>query len=63
MTLNGNTYLLLMMIAAYVGLDPAKDIEWVTVPDPVEASRKERSMRFSAVPPFRRSCANAISVT
>jgi NitT/TauT family transport system substrate-binding protein len=34
---NGNTYLLLMMIAAYVGLDPVNDIEWVTVPDPVEA--------------------------
>lgn len=35
--INGNTYLLLMMIAAYVGLDPASDIEWVTVPDPVGA--------------------------
>lgn len=34
---NGNTYLLVMMIAAYVGLDPANDIEWVTVSDPVEA--------------------------
>ena len=30
---NGNPYLLVMMIAAYVGLDPVKDIEWVTTPD------------------------------
>ena len=37
--IDGNAYLLLMMIAAYVGLDPARDIEWVSSPD--------RSRRFA----------------
>jgi len=30
---DGNPYLLVMMIAAYVGLDPINDIEWITTSD------------------------------
>lgn len=48
---NGNTYLLLMMIAAYVGLDPAKDIEWITVTDPVEAFAEGKIDAFLGTAP------------
>ena len=58
MTFDGNTYLLLMMMAAYVGLDPVNDIEWVTVTRTwSKASSKGRSMRSSACRPSRRICA------
>ena len=33
---NGNPHLLLMLMAAYVGLDPANDIEWITDADPLQ---------------------------
>ncbi|MDX8521503.1 ABC transporter substrate-binding protein [Mesorhizobium dulcispinae] len=48
---NGNTYLLLMMIAAYVGLDPANDIEWITTPDPVEAFAEGKIDAFLGTAP------------
>ncbi len=57
------------IMAAHVGLDPRKDIEWVEGSDgnrdgPVphgDCSPKEKSMRFSAFPPSRRSCVPARS--
>lgn len=49
---NGNTYLLLMMIAAYVGLDPANDIEWITIADPVEAFAEGRIDAFLGTAPI-----------
>ena len=62
--IDGNTYLLLMMIAAYVGLDPANDIEWVHGPGPGRGFRGREDRCVSRqCPRFRRSCANAISVT
>jgi NitT/TauT family transport system substrate-binding protein len=48
---NGNTFVLVVMMAAYVGLDPAKDIEWVTVPDPVEAFAEGKIDAFLGAPP------------
>lgn len=50
-TLNGNTYLLVVMMAAYVGLDPANDIEWVTVPDLVETFAQGKIDAFLATAP------------
>ena len=34
--LNSAVHVLVYMMAAHVGLDPARDIEWVTGPDPLE---------------------------
>ncbi|MEQ1956583.1 ABC transporter substrate-binding protein [Mesorhizobium yinganensis] len=48
---NGNTYLLLMMIAAYVGLDPASDVEWISVTDPVDAFAEGRIDAFLGTAP------------
>lgn len=48
---NGNPYLLVMMMAAYVGLDPVHDIEWVTTPDPVAAFAEGKIDAFLATPP------------
>ena len=60
--LTATSYLLLMMMAAYVGLDPAKDIEWVTDADPLQMpSRTARSMHFSARRPSRKWRASARS--
>ena len=39
------------MMAAYVGLDPAKDIEWVTVPDPARAFAEGKIDAFLGTPP------------
>ncbi|MGO4833488.1 ABC transporter substrate-binding protein, partial [Rhizobiaceae sp. 2RAB30] len=50
-TVNGNPYLLVMMMAAYVGLDPAKDIEWVTDPDLIETFARGRIDAFLATAP------------
>jgi len=54
------------VMAASVGLDPHKDIEWVEGaaldPTPWSCSSKERSMPSSGFRPSRRSCAPARSV-
>lgn len=46
-----NTHLLLMIMAGYVGLDPHRDIEWVTVPDALDAFAKGHIDAFLATPP------------
>jgi NitT/TauT family transport system substrate-binding protein len=50
-------------MAAHVGLDPAKDIEWVLSPTPRRWSclQKARSMHSSAFHPSHRNCAPARS--
>ena len=45
---DGNPYLLVMMMTAYVGLDPAKDIEWVTTADQVETFAEGKIDAFLA---------------
>ena len=49
---------LLTLMAAQVGLDPVKDIHWVTGPSSTRwrFSRKERSMHSSGSRPSRRNC-------
>ena len=57
-------HLFLAIMAAYVGLDPDNDIEWVAEPGrsiPWSCSPNARSMRFSDFPPSHRSCAPARS--
>ena len=48
---NGITHLLLMLMAAYVGLDPAKDIEWVTSQDPLQMLADGKIDAFLGTPP------------
>lgn len=48
---NGIPHLLLMLMAAYVGLDPANDIEWVTSQDPLQMLADGRIDAFLATPP------------
>ena len=52
-------------MAAHVGLDPVKDIHWVTDPSvkPIELFATARSMRSWAFRPSRRICAPGISAT
>ena len=61
--LGSSQHVFVSSMAAHVGLDPAKDIRWVTSssPKPMELFARERSMRFSACRPSRRNCALAIS--
>ena len=58
----GHTFLTSM--AAYVGLDPVKDIDWVVSRSLLQRSflPRERSMHSSASRPSRRSFAPARSV-
>jgi NitT/TauT family transport system substrate-binding protein len=53
------------LLAAYVGLDPAKDIDWVTDPavKPFELFIEGKIDGFLAFPPEPRNCAPAISAT
>ena len=61
---NGNTYVLLMMMAAYVGLDPAKTSSGLRSPDSGRGFRGRQDRCVSRRHrPIRRSCANAILVT
>ena len=46
-----NTHKLVIITTAYLGLDPDKDIEWVTVPDSVEAFAEGKIDAFLAGPP------------
>jgi NitT/TauT family transport system substrate-binding protein len=48
---NGNPHLLLMMMAAYVGLDPANDIEWITDADPLQLLADGKIDAFLGTPP------------
>lgn len=50
-TVNGNPYLLVVLMAAYVGLDPINDIEWVTDPDLVETFAAGKIDAFLATAP------------
>src|SRR5262249_50097450 len=54
--LGSSQYSFMSGMASYVGLDPAKDIRWVTSssPKPMELFAEERSTRFSAFRPSRR---------
>ena len=58
-------HIFLAVMAAYVGLDPVKDIHWVTSPSvkPKELFADGKSMLFLASRPSPRSCAPATSVT
>ncbi|GLS21997.1 ABC transporter substrate-binding protein [Labrys miyagiensis] len=47
----GNTHKLLIIHIAYVGLDPQKDIEWVTGADAVEMFAARKIDAFLATPP------------
>jgi NitT/TauT family transport system substrate-binding protein len=49
--LGGNTYLLVMMMAAYVGLDAVNDIKWVTTPDMIGSFAEGKIDAFLAAPP------------
>jgi NitT/TauT family transport system substrate-binding protein len=49
--LNGVSHLLLMLMAAYVGLDPDRDIEWVTGEDPLKMLADGEIDAFLATPP------------
>ena len=40
-----------MMMAAYVGLDPANDIEWITGGDPLQMLADGKIDAFLATPP------------
>jgi NitT/TauT family transport system substrate-binding protein len=42
---------LLSVMIAHVGLDPAKDIEWINDPNPVKAFQDGKIDAFEAVPP------------
>src|SRR4029077_8314703 len=44
-------YMLLASMASYVGLDPAKDIRWVTSPTPVELFADGKIDAFVGWPP------------
>ena len=61
--LSSGRHLFLKVVAAYVGLDPETDINWVAIPKvkPAELSRLVRSTRFLASRPSPRSCARARS--
>ena len=56
--LNSTSHVMLTSVmAAYVGLDPAKDIQWIVEEvAPRSCSSKERSMHSSARHLVRRSC-------
>ena len=62
--LGSSQYTFVSGMASYVGLEPAKDIRWVTSssPKPMELFAEEKSMRFSVCRPSRRNCAPATSV-
>jgi NitT/TauT family transport system substrate-binding protein len=47
----GNTHKLLIITTAYLGLDPVKDIEWVTGADAVEMFVEGKIDAFLATPP------------
>jgi NitT/TauT family transport system substrate-binding protein len=49
--LNGVPHFLLMIMAAYVGLDPANDIEWITGGDPLQMLAHGKIDAFLATPP------------
>ena len=57
-------HLFLASIAAYVGLDPARDIDWSPVPRPSQSAvRRRQDRRLPRLPPSRRTCAPGMSVT
>jgi NitT/TauT family transport system substrate-binding protein len=63
--LHAGRHLLLSTMLAYVGIDPHRDITWVTQPAP-EAMRllaEGRSTRFSGFPRSRRNCGRVGSGT
>jgi NitT/TauT family transport system substrate-binding protein len=62
--LGSSQYTFVSSMAAHVGLDPAKDIRWVTSssPKPMELLARERSMRFSACRQNHKNYAPATSV-
>jgi NitT/TauT family transport system substrate-binding protein len=49
--LSGVSYLLLNIMATYVGLDPAKDFEWIETTDPVEMLAQGKIDAFLGGPP------------
>ena len=62
--LGSGKYVYVALMAAYVGLDPRKDIEWIEASPlqfPWSCSPKGKSTRSSASRPSRRSCAPARS--
>jgi len=63
--LGSGLHLNVAIMAAYVGLDPGKDIEWSRPPGPNAWKRLSQvtSMRFSERHPNRRRCARARSDT
>ena len=64
--LGASPHVFVSTMAAHVGLDPAKDINWVTspsIPPDGSFSPTERSMRCSAFRRSRRNCARARSAT
>ena len=63
-TLSSSGHLYLSIMAAHVGLDPQRDIEWVTSPDgnAMELFAEGKVDAFLGFPPSRRSCAPARSV-
>ena len=63
---DGATHLFLASMAAYVGLDPRKDINWVDTlrqPSPSGSSPRARSMPLLGFPPDPRSCGRRRSGT
>src|SRR5262249_53158645 len=52
--INGSPHAFLTLMAAYVGLDPAKDIDWVTSPDesPLELFADGKIDAFLGGPPL-----------
>ncbi len=48
---NATPHYLLMIMAAYVGLDPVRDIEWVTAADPLQMLADGEIDAFLATPP------------
>ena len=63
--LGSSPHVFLTGMAAYVGLDPEKDINWVTSPsiNPRSSSSRGKSMRSSAFRPSLRNCAPETSAT
>ena len=49
--LNSAPHILVYVMAAHVGLDPAKDIEWITGPDPLELLAGGKIDALLGVPP------------
>jgi NitT/TauT family transport system substrate-binding protein len=49
--LGGEIEVLIEMIISYIGLDPHKDIEWVSTPDPVQSFADGAIDAFFAIPP------------